>query len=323
MTLARTVVVCALLLGALIGAPAAPGQTKPSSPGSGASTPAVRPNFQIGSADADIIPAGWRLVHTFDFDERDSGNFESLPRNWYAIGRPPDTSDPNFLRQPLHQQLADRFGYPGYAQVGFDGRQHVSGKESFWMGIHGGSAGAFLEIGTLPAVPGSDYHVTTWVRTTQLNHAKAVLTAYLVDAQGRKIEASEVQASALPGNDQWQWLSVRLLGDYPEAAWIGLELTVRQPDQKDSSALGEHRIIYQDVQGGAWFDDLMVWQVPRVVVGTQSPANIIRLPQRPRLWVHVRDFSVRVLRVRVRVYDHQGKLVDEMARSLGDSQAGR
>ncbi|MCC7204609.1 MAG: hypothetical protein IT441_05985, partial [Phycisphaeraceae bacterium] len=42
-----------------------------------------------------------------------------------------------------------------------------------------------------------------------------------------------------------------------------------------------------------------------------------------RLWVHVRDFSVRVLRVRVRVYDHQGKLVDEMARSLGDSQAGR
>ena len=43
-----------------------------------------------------------RLIHRFDFEEARLNNFEEMPMHWFAIGRPPDTANPNFNRQPLH-----------------------------------------------------------------------------------------------------------------------------------------------------------------------------------------------------------------------------
>ncbi len=185
-----------------------------------------------------------RLVEHFDFDERDDGNFEKLPMAWYVVGRDALNSDPAFQRQPIHQQLTASLGYPRHNPVHFDDAQQTSGRESLYMGLDGGNSGVFLEVGAVPAVPTSDYLVTVRVRTTTLEHARACFTAYFIDGKGRRIDISTATSERVNTRGQWQTLSVRLLGDYPQAAFVGMQLELLQPQRDPNSPLGDHQIVY-------------------------------------------------------------------------------
>lgn len=242
--------------------------------------------------------------------------------HWFAIGREADTVDPNFARQPLHQELTTRPGFPRYGELRFDQMQRTSGQSSFHLGVRGGDVGAFLGIGAVAVVPLSDYRITANVMVRELVHARARMTVYLIDDRGRRIDGSEVSVTARPISGQWQRVELRLAGDAPEAAWMGMELTVQQP-RRPAGPAGVHAIVHQDVRGGAWFDDITLWQVPRIVVGTQSEVNVIRAPDRPRIWTHVRDASGPALAARLRVVDHDGREVARQVRDLGDGRAGR
>ncbi|MCH7839913.1 MAG: hypothetical protein IID38_06725 [Planctomycetes bacterium] len=207
-----------------------------------------------------------RLVHLFDFEEPD--NYESLPKNWFIIGRPAETSDSRFFREPLHHDLMERPGYPSFTQVRFDGRHTVSGKRSLFLGLNGGSAGAFLEVGTLPAVPQSDYLVTAFVRTESLVRSSAYLWAYFVDNHGNRIDASVTHTRPIRTHGQWTQVAIKLRGDIGGAVWIGLEADIRQPRRLLDDPLGRQRVLLQDVRGEAWFDDIAVWQLPRIEVAS-------------------------------------------------------
>jgi hypothetical protein len=267
---------------------------------------------------------GWdrqRLVHLFDFEERARGNYEDIPMYWFAIGRPADTADPNFHRQPLHSQLIRLPGYPSYADVRFDQAHRTSGQASLHLRLSGGNAGAFLQVGAIPAMPGSDYLITANVRTTVLKHAQAHLTAYLIDSRGHRIEPSVATSPPLNTAEKWQQVRVRLAGDFPQAAWIGLQVELRQPTLDPDSPLGEHQLVLQEVDGGAWFDDVAVWQLPHVQVQSQSEVNIIRAPDRPRLSMQVRDLTGRPLDATVMVYDQHRLVVDSSAKQIGGGAA--
>jgi hypothetical protein len=259
-----------------------------------------------------------RLIQRFDFEERALGNFEALPMYWYPIGRPADNIDPTFLRQPVHQQLARAAGFPSYGEVRFDQTQHTSGDTSFYLGLNGGSVGAYLAVGALPAVPGSDYLITANIRTTALRYARANVVAYFIDSRGQVIEASRAALQVDQTADTWRPVSLKLLGDHPQAAWIGMQLELTQPQNDEQSPLGKHQLVLREVHGGAWFDDIAVWQSPNVTVSTQSPVNLVRAPARPRLQMQVRDLTGRALEAHVAVYDHQLNLVSQTTNVVGD-----
>jgi hypothetical protein len=261
-----------------------------------------------------------RLVEHFDFDERDEGNFERLPKAWYVVGRDALNSDPAFTRQPIHQQLTAMQGYPRHNIVRFDDSQQTSGRESLYMGLNAGNSGAFLEVGAVPAVPTSDYLVTVRVRTTTLDHARASFRAYFIDSKGRRIDPSVTASDAVNTQGRWQTLSVRLLGDYPQAAFVGVQLELLQPRRDPASPLGEHQIIYEDVEGGAWFDDVMIWQLPSVSLKTDSPVNIIRAPQPLTVTAEVRDLTGRSLFADVAMHDLDLNQVAHQRRPVGAGQ---
>ncbi len=238
----------------------------------------------------------------FDFEEPD--NFESLPKNWFIIGRPAETSDSHFFREPLHHDLMERPGYPSFTQVRFDTQHTVSGERSLYLGLNGGSAGAFLEVGAIPAVPHSDYLITAVVRTESLLRSSAHLSAYFVDNKGNRIDASIVQTRPINTVGEWTQVAVKLRGDADGAVWIGLEVDIRQPKRQLSDPLGKHRVLLKDVRGGAWFDDITVWQLPRVQVASQSKVNLVRGPDQPRLAVTVRDLTGQTLTVELTAYDY-------------------
>ncbi len=259
-----------------------------------------------------------RLVHLFDFEEPE--NFESLPMNWFIIGRTAETDSSTFFREPLHHDLMEQPGYPSYTQVRFDDTHAVSGKRSFYLGLNGGNAGAFLQVGALPAIPQSDYLITAAVRTEGLQRAGAHLVAYFIDRDGKRVDESLVQTRPIRTSGQWAMVMLKLRGDVKGAVWIGLQVELRQPQQSSGDPLGKQRIRVQDLRGQAWFDDIAVWQLPRIQVATQNRVNLIRAPERPRLDISVRDLTSHVLNVETTVYDHQLKPVAMERRRLGPGQ---
>jgi hypothetical protein len=258
-----------------------------------------------------------RLIYRFNFEERQQGNFEDLPRHWFPIGRQLSGLEPNFTRQPIHVDLMARAGFSAHGAVRFDSKQAFTGSYSLRMSLSGSNVGAFLEVGALPTIPQSDYMVTAIVRTTEMVNAGAHLTAYFIDAHGKRIEASIADSGPIRTTGKWQTVSVRLLGDYPGAVWIGMELSALQPARDVQSALGKHRIVYEDVAGDVWFDDVTLWQLPRVSIETQSTVNVIRQPERPRLAMSVRDLTGQALSAQATIYDHRMVVVAKMEQPVG------
>lgn len=258
-----------------------------------------------------------RLIHLFDFEERDQGNSEAMPQHWYAIGRLPRTDDANFVRVPMHEQQVRRSGFGPHSRVEFDRLHRVSGGHSFVLGLNGGSAGAFLEAGAIPAIPQSDYLITANLRTQPLRYARAQIVAYFVDVRGEVIPGSEVAAPAIQTDGQWREVTLRLLGDFPDAAYIGMDLVLRQPEAADNSPLGRHEVVYQEVAGQAWFDDIGVWQLPHVEVGTASAVNILRQQRSPELTMEVRDLTGQAMTASAVVYDHTMRAVDRQDHAVG------
>lgn len=264
-----------------------------------------------------------RLVRFFDFDERDEDNFEDLPRSWYIIGRPAETSDPNFKLIEHHQQMTAKRGYPAFNEVRFDDRQHVSGKESLYLQLRGGDVGAFLEVGSQAAVPDSDYLISAKVRTQNLEHAHASLVAYFVDEAGRRIEASATTSEPVRTSGRWDDISVRLKGNFAHAAWIGCHVQVLQSRPDPDHLLGDQQIVLTDINGAAWFDDVAVWQLPHVQVSTNSQVNLMRAPKRAVLDLSVRDLTGQQIQADTRIYDLNMQMVARQQRPVGAGEPTR
>jgi len=258
-----------------------------------------------------------RLVQRFDFEEAKLGNFESLPMHWFRVGSRADTSDPNFDQIPFHQMLVVQPGYPRYTQVRFDKPQAEPGDHSFYFALNGGNAGAFLQAGAVPAVPNSDYLITARVRTDELEQARARLCAFFIDGKGRLIDKSIIHTGLITTEGEWRELGLRLPGDFPNAAWISLRIDLLQQKRADDHPLGKHQVIYTDVTGKAWFDDIAIWQLPNVRIQTQSSVNIVRAPDKPQIKVTVRDLTGRPLVSRVTVHDHTMRVVQVTQRVVG------
>lgn len=256
--------------------------------------------YQASAQSTIIRPS--RLVKLFDFEEPD--NYESLPKNWFIIGRTAETTDTTFFREPLHHDLMERSGFPTFTQVRFDETQSTSGNRSLYLGLNGGSAGAFLEVGAIPAIPQSDYLVTAYVRTESLTRSSAYLKAYFIDRHGQRLDDTITSTSPIRTLGDWTQVALKLRGDAKGAVWIGLEVEIRQPMRRPDDPLGEQRVLLTDVDGHAWFDDIAIWQLPRIEVASQSKVNLIRAPESPRLAISVRDLTSKHMSVQLVAYDH-------------------
>ena len=275
-----------------------------------------------GHAQAQVDQATHRLKKKYDFEDTDdrgnkigfSGNL--LPRNWFVIGRRAIGQKKEFHQFPIHQSLESRAGYPHYAEVGFDRTRKASGDFSLRLGVPGGCTGAFVQQGAISINPGSDYRVSVKVHTHKLDHAWAELRAYFTDDAGNRIEGSLKRSDPIVSEAGWVDASVKLAGDFPDAAYIGIEVHVIQPGIDADDPIGDHQIVPSDIHGSAWFDDVTVWELPSVNLSTDTRTNIINAPNRPKLHARVRDLTGQRMRAVISVYDHRYELIDRVDDSI-------
>jgi len=243
-------------------------------------------------------PEVQRILRNIDFEERRLGNEEDLPMHWVKLTGPG-------LPHYVNGVLATDFAH--------------SGNYSFRLDLNGGSLIYRYEAGQIPVRPGGHYRVEGYVRTTVLENARVRMTAYLADMDGHPIEKtithSELYAAKTP-NEGWKKLVIELPVDAPTAASLVLEVGLLQPSIYAPNTLGDRALFSQDIRGSAWFDDIVVSQVPQVTLSTDRPGNIFRRSDPLRLTVVVNDRNTDDLAAQLVIKNALGKVVFQRSGAL-------
>jgi hypothetical protein len=251
-----------------------------------------------------------RVLRNFDFEERDHGNVEDVPAGWVQVEGP---------------------GLPHYLHGVFDSSSFATGRASFRMDLNGGSITYRFPAGQIPVMTNAAYRASVMCRTTPLRAARARLTAYLCDIDGRPLAATVRSSDSFvseTGDDKFRPLSVDIAADDPRASSLVLEMSLLQSSRLADSSLGEQKLLVEDIHGSAWFDDLRIAQVPTVTLATDQATNVFDPGEKITLRVRVLDRIATDLTGELRVFDVDGRLVHqrtgaiEFGRSDGDALVG-
>jgi len=232
-----------------------------------------------------------RIVKVFNFDERDLGNYETMPRYWRQI---------------------DAAGYPRFLEPAFDFEVGHEAPPSFKLSLEGGNAGAYYLAKDINVHPDADYRIIGWIRPAGLARAQAILTAYFLDHALHRIEQSERHSRIVSGPTQtepWRQVVVDLPGGFERARWIGLTCLVEQPPPRLAGVDDLRPINYRDTYGGAWFDDIRVIRLPRVTLELDAPAGIFNEDRSPACLVRVADVDGSGLDASLTIHDAEQNVV--------------
>ncbi|MEM0983775.1 MAG: hypothetical protein AAGI17_07490 [Planctomycetota bacterium] len=252
-----------------------------------------------------------RIVAHFDFEP----NFENptdLPLGWVRA-----QEDPAVPRV--------RPGFPAWNLARMDTAAAAQGERGLTIPTRGGSTSLLLNPGVISIFPNADYAVTALLRTTGLDHAAAQLEARLLDQDGNPIPGTNVQSPLVRGED-WTRVVLSVEGTSDAAAFLQIECLLLQPKTiaatrgMTTRLPDEFVITKEDFDGAAHLDDIVVIQAPRVRLGSTAPGHLFEAPKTPEITVLVRDLAGVPLEVDAKIYDIDGRVVQ----NLGDAfQGGR
>lgn len=242
-----------------------------------------------------------RLVRLFDFEEA-AFNPEVVPRYWVRAQHDPPSRE--------------RPGFPPFNRAAFDKAVALSGAASVRLPTAGGSTSLRLGGSVIPVFADADYLITAAVKTEGLEHARALVAARLLTQAGEIVPGSEFRSPAVLSPEGWTTISATVPGRFESAAFMQIELLVLQPEPEagESAHLSVPR---QDIAGAAWFDDVTVFQLPRVTLSARDHRAVVYAPDRPALVGVIRDLTGEALTVRLTLHDMHGRVLADEMREIG------
>ena len=251
----------------------------------------------VSTAAEEQTAADWergdrqRIVRVFDFDEPD--NLGTIPKYW---------------------ELFPGESFPHYAGGRFDHSVGRTAPPSFYLDMNGRSV-AFRYRGIETRVrPNSDYLIVGWIKPNRLRTGRATITAYYLDYEGTPLPETQRQGRLVggeDGGDGWQRVEVFLPAGSFEADALGLTLWVEQASIWNTTPRPERHIERLDIDAGAWFDDILIYRLPRVTMSARAEGNIFVAPQTAELEITVLDHDAAGLSARLEVRDASGRVVHQ------------
>ncbi|RMH28763.1 MAG: hypothetical protein D6693_03310 [Planctomycetota bacterium] len=239
--------------------------------------------------------AARRLVRVFDFEEQ-GVNPDPVPMLWVRGQDTPDRPRP---------------GFPSWNRARFDSAYARSGRTSVLLPARGGSAALTLVSGVIPVIPGGVYEVSAWVRAEGAGRAAAGLRAALTTDTHRPIPGAEAAADPVVGaTEGWRRIAVRVRAG-PEAAWLTIDLELRQPGQRPDADRLTPDDRLDDLTARAWFDDVTVRLAPVLSLDAGGETGVILGADPPTLRASVEDVAGDPLVARLTVLDADGRPVSE------------
>ncbi len=233
-----------------------------------------------------------RIVHRFDFDERPRGNLEDVPKYWDRM-------------RPI--------GFPHFANGSFDFDAGRTSPPSFHLASEGRNV-VFQYTGPETRVrANTDYRIVGYVRADQIHYARACLSAHYIDQSGRPIVSSLVRSRYVGGaedHEDWNRVELYLPTAPAEAETVGLAVWVLQEPLWSTRLLPKRHIQRNDVRGGAWFDDITLFALPRVYLATSSESNVLSSEDPQELYAVLADNDDLSLRGLLSITDKNGSVVE-------------
>jgi len=240
--------------------------------------------------------ASRRIVKHFDFDEERFGNLDTLPMYW--------------------RKHIDK-GFPRYLEGEFDRNTGHTAPPSFLLKLDGSSL-AYHYMGPegrdIAVSPNSDYLVTAYIKTDSLSSARAYISAYYLDRKGNPIPGTERRSKFIGSPEQstdFEQVTVGLQGNVQGARYVGISLWLTQARIWDSRHKPMRHIERIDVDAKAWFDDITVYRLPRVVLKTTTPGNVFAHDEDVVLYSEVSDPDDRKLEAKFTLRSADGRLIDQ------------
>ncbi len=261
--------------------------------------PAAPP--QDTAPDATFV--SHRVIHAFDFNERPLGNLETIPMYW----------------APFRGK-----GFPFFADGSFDERVGHDASPSFRLACSGRNV-CFLYQGAQTRVrPNSTYRVAGWIKPEALLHSRAMLAACFLDPRGEPILAGLAKSEPIGGNGDGEWVEVSmdLPVAPPEARTIGLLVMILQRDSWDPATRRRGHVEFQDVHGGAWFDDIRVYALPRIELRSSTPTHVFTDGDAEGVDIRITSAEPTGLRFTAVVRDVEGRAVLEESADVDLSAEG-
>jgi hypothetical protein len=234
-----------------------------------------------------------RIVNRFDFDERKLGNYEAMPMHW---------------------QRLEAAEFPSFAPVAFDPAVGRDAPPSFRLEADGRNVAVWYSGPATNVRPSSEYLIVGWIQADRLIHARAALSAYYLDRRNLPIQGTQVFSRLVgdqTGGQTWQKVEIHLPPAPLSAQTIGLTAWIIQAAVWDTRPRPHRHIEAQDIDTGAWFDDITVYRTPSAVVSTPAPGNIFITPETPLIQATVADADARGLSARLTVSSADGTVVHQ------------
>ncbi|HSW43995.1 MAG TPA: hypothetical protein VLM89_00295, partial [Phycisphaerae bacterium] len=207
-------------------------------------------------------------------------------------------------------------GFPQFLEGKFDRKVGHLMPPSLRFDLDGGSLG-FRYVGRDIAVrPNSDYLVGVWVKTEGVHKSRAYLTASFLDRRGNLIPGTERRSELIGGEGKatdWKPVALPMRCDNDDVRNLSLGLWFTQDRIWNDGPKRIRSIDREDVKVTAWFDDLVVYRMPRVSLGTAQAGNVFSLRDPLELRVELSDPDGMNLRGRIVVRDADGQVVCERA----------
>lgn len=254
-----------------------------------------------------------RFVQSFNFEERDN-NPNPVPKNWTRVYDPAEDANGKARRPqlPRWNQAELAFADAGHPCAG--------GQGCVRLPTGGGSTRLVLEPGVVPVFVGADYRVLAKVQTRDLRHARARVLIRFLERDGSPITASERTTELITSPDGWTPVVLEVVGEFPRAAFLQIQLDLLQPNQFPHLADPAQVALPEDYTGSAYFDDVDVVQLPRAEITTSEPQNIAVWPDVPELVTRIRDLTGEKLSARIETFDAEGDLIDTVERPIAGAE---
>ncbi|MCF7958624.1 MAG: hypothetical protein K9M57_09280, partial [Phycisphaerae bacterium] len=241
---------------------------------------------------------GQRVMQMFDFEERDIHS-EKLPMFWVKTKIGP--------------------GFPHYSRGQLDSLNKHGGRYSFKLIPDGGSVAFEYDRRQrlLRVKAGSDTQVNGYVHLEKAKGCRAQMICVLTDRLGNEIpgslHASRLVRESDHGPDGWARLEVYVPGNFPQARFMTVGIQLLQEAQWNKQDQEENRITQRNIHAAAWFDDIAVFQLPRVLLRSGKPYNVFDGNEQASVQVEVEGVGTLDYEVKLTVTDSDEQMIRDEA----------
>jgi hypothetical protein len=241
--------------------------------------------------------AGEGEVFACDFEDAADRDYDGWPDGWI---RRRSRELPEFLRVGIVPEGASALTHPMGEGRG-EGESLPAGNRCLQIELDGGGA-----VVSCPAVPVSSHFsfvLTLRIKTAGLTSDAAWASLALLDAEGNVLQSHDSQP--LTAAADWQHVRIGPIAAVNRRAAAAIVSLHLRPTGKR-----------EDLTGSAWFDDVRIVRLPRMLLSPNVPGGLYPSRDTAELVCEVSGIRVRNPQVRFELFDQTGQSLAEHRRPL-------